>query len=341
MNWKIMKFISIMFLLSLTWIYAEVKVVERQDKSLKISYKMDMQGSFYLSKKELLPSRIKNKKVIFTENIKLSKSTEWNNDAIPLTSHKLKGELFVENLLPNNQYYLYEVNSKSNYLALKFKTLQRAPIESPSSIVFNNKEAGFLNFKWKKGLGQGTIIIVSKDNPPELPKDGIVYKSGKYGERELNIGNNTYVVFSGKRIKRSSFKIEKLDYGEYFVAVLEYNGIGECRNYSEINLNGGLRNVWTLLPPPKNLKVTTVDVDVAYIVWEAVEYVERYEIEVSTDSEFKNLLEDYNKSDIGDLPEFAIVVDDTQLEYYWRIRCVGKGGPSEWSGTQILNYGKK
>jgi len=336
-----MKFIFIIFLLSLTWVSAEVKIIERQDKSLKISYEMDVQGNFYLSKKELSPNNIKNKTINFSENVKLGKYTEWIEDAIPLTSHKLEGSLFIENLLPNQQYYLYEVNDSSTNLVLKFKSLQIAPKKAPGSIVFNNKKTSSLNFKWKKGLGQGTIIVVSKDSQPELPKDGIVYRSGKYGDKDADIGKKSYVVYSGKRIKRSSFEIGDLDYGQYFVAVLDYNGVGEYRNYSEINLNGGLRSTWTLLPPPKNLKVKAVDVDVAYIIWEAVENVKHYEIEVATDTKFENLLEDYNKSDIGDLPEFAIVVDDTQLEYYWRLRCVGKGGTSEWSGTEFLNYGKK
>ena len=83
------------------------------------------------------------------------------------------------------------------------------------------------------------------------------------------------------------------------------------------------------VPSAPNITETTdVDRDCFTANWEKVDGATDYYIDVAKDSEFTNILKDYNNKSIGDVDNFKVDSLDKNTNYYYRIRAKNNNGQS-------------
>ena len=90
--------------------------------------------------------------------------------------------------------------------------------------------------------------------------------------------------------------------------------------------------------PPVPLRVTLVEPGRAQYVndptpalsWNAVDYADTYDLQVSTSSRFTTLLID--ETGLTDLT-YTPLADMAEVKYYWRVRAVNAGGTGSWSSV--------
>lgn len=67
--------------------------------------------------------------------------------------------------------------------------------------------------------------------------------------------------------------------------------------------------------------------------WQAAEGARKYRLDVATDSNFNNMLSDYNNRDVGDSSSFTVSNLETGTNYYYRVRSVAGPRTSSSSNT--------
>ena len=146
----------------------------------------------------------------------------------------------ITGLLPNksfNLHFINKENGKIRYIGnLRSSTNEIEPSEPPKALQIINSSNGKVELDWiQPEDADGTMLIVSKDRLPQLPKDGIKYEANqKYGANYTVIDGITYTVFCGNKTDKSVV-IENLEEdGVYYFHVLSYNGDQFNYNYNTI-----------------------------------------------------------------------------------------------------------
>jgi hypothetical protein len=248
----------------------------------------------------------------------------------------------LEGLEPNTHYTmeLYTGTTNSVYSELKtetqifhFSTFAAEPQKQAGSIAFRGTTEHQIEALWANGDGKGRIVVVKKDKKPELPKDGVEYKAGKFGNPSCQIPNTeSYVVYNSSQMTGGRIKVDSLDYGKYFFQIFEYNGSGETINYNTNSSVNNPRYKATLIPPPTALPATNITADAFTANWVKYPNVKHYELDVAKDAEFLYYIDTFQNNDIGDIT--SIEIKDLENDvYYYRIKAYVDIGISEYSNV--------
>lgn len=68
--------------------------------------------------------------------------------------------------------------------------------------------------------------------------------------------------------------------------------------------------------------------------WQAAEGARKYRLDVASDSDFNNILPDYNNRDVGDVQSFTVANLETGKNYYYRVRS--EAGPRTSSSSNAI-----
>lgn len=144
----------------------------------------------------------------------------------------------ITGLEPNKQYridFIDKKNGKFIYIGnIRSSTNALEPKETPTALRITNRIDDKVEFDWTQPeAADGSILIVSKDRLPQLPKDGTEYEANnEYGTNYTVIDGITYTVFRGNK-NDEPVVIENLEEdGVYYFQVLSYNGDRFNFNYN-------------------------------------------------------------------------------------------------------------
>ena len=312
----------------------EIDLINTGDRFVEIGFDIEESGVLIISENEIDYIKGLTKGIIHKPIIEISKRIEIDPSVWELFKAS-KGNLYntrIEGLKPNSDYYIYLQSNSKFSLLHKFTTYERGPVEAAQVITYRKTNPGSIEFTWRPGRGQKRLVLARKGDYPDLPKNGVFYKSGEYGSDSARIGvTDTYVIFNGKMPKNRFIKLDNLDYDEYFFNVVEYNGAKNKYNYLPGKGRGNPSSNYPALLPPIAYEEYKIEDDVIFIDWSDVDGADYYEIVVSLDENFKNIIEEYDYADVGSQSEFAIYMDDPNATYYWMVRAVGVRSSSEFS----------
>ena len=246
-------------------------------------------------------------------------------------------ELNIRGLKPATKYNLLafkkDVENKGKYIQIddnSFTTLAKEPKTQAKWIIFKNMKTKQITMFFKQGDGKKRIVVVSKGEKVDFPKDGINYKANNnYGSMKSKIGSKSYAVYNGDK---NEVTIKDLEYGEYTFRVFEYNGKGESTNYLLEKSGQNPRTKWMPLPPPVALKAIEVTKTGFTAKWEKVKGAQYYELDIAKDKNFTQFIQFFNRMDVGNIDEME-VVELQKGDYYYRLRAVGERTRSEYSNV--------
>jgi len=288
----------------------------------------------------------KNMLQFIENNIDIPKNFTKSDNLILGKIKKGKSVLKVNKLNLSSDYnfnIVYQDKEIEKLTTIKTNTLAFQPYKPSRGIRIKDTEPGCIEFIWNEGKGINRKIIVSNNKYIKI-KDGNDYKSGnqKYGVEESKVSDGTYVVFDSKSNKDvKGVKLVDLEYKQYYISVIEYNGEGKYVNY---NIDSSLNNPKSVYPklfPPKALPVNNFEENIFSAKWEKVQGSVFYEIQVAKDKNFNEILEEYNNADVSNSSEFDIWVDDMTIEYYFRVRAISNNDKSDYSNVINVNFGQK
>ena len=246
-------------------------------------------------------------------------------------------EISLKNLKSNTNYnfgIFFEDDNTKNIISKEIKhfTLDKEPNLQSSNIGFKKVTSSEIELNWVNGDGKGRIVFVRKGKAPESPKDGVEYFcSNDFKLVKDNIdGNDTKAVFITTIGHENFVTIKNLDFDKYYFQVYEFNGKGESINYLTKPSNSNPRFKQTLLSPPIANEATEIKNNGFMISWSDNIGFESYEIDLSKDNEFKNILELYNSTDVGKTNIFEISDLESGLTYYFRVKGVNKYHKSDY-----------
>ncbi len=270
--------------------------------------------------KEYIPSSFFN-----TED---SSSATGKGNIVVYVGDDLHGEFVVLGLLPKSKYiidaYYWVKNEDSEDLELEtftkeFFTLTEKPTRQAYNIQYKDVTHDKMTIKWKRGNGEGCLLVMRPDVKPNLPFGGKEYKADdEYGEGSL-IGINSYVVYNGDG---TSVEVNNLKPNvTYFISVVEYNGEDEYISYLREAGVANPSSKMTMLATPKILEPVEVKQTSFFPRWEKVDGAEFYELDVATDEDFENIIEYYKKVDVGDISDYFVDELPEGGTYFYRIRA--------------------
>lgn len=267
-------------------------------------------------------------------------------DTVLLSSLKeIEGKwLLATNFSPTTEYICINgLNRKENYhilvyekrkedgfrlaRSIDFNTLEREPTRQASKITILPKDDGSYEIRWLNGNGEGRILVAKRGNKVNLPKDGQVYEVGA----DENKGLGQSRVLANIKGKESKFLIKDLESGRWTIQIFEYNGDGRYRNYLVEAGDGNPRQIFIPLPAPVVNPPGEITNEGFVIGWSAVEGATTYYIEIATDVNFRNKVEEYNGADVGNVTEIEIQGLNTKTRYYFRVKAKTKDNWSNWS----------
>lgn len=265
------------------------------------------------------------KKYIPKRNFKFvdtNSSTSPNNLVIFAGVHK-EFETSIGGLTPDTKYkiYCFEENSEKKSLK-KFDdfdlfTVVKAPEKSSYNILYRNTEANEITINFRKGKGAKHLIVAREEAQAEEPQNGTTFDAEKEFGKGQKIGTSSYAVYDGidtnvtiKNLKSNT---------EYHFRLYDYNGSGKKTSYNVEKIGGNPSAKRTLLKAPKALEPAEIKAEGFAPKWEKSEFATTYEIDVAKDDEFKQILVDYKKLDVGDISEFFVDGLAKNTTYYYRL----------------------
>lgn len=256
------------------------------------------------------------------KNLDTNSTTGQNNLVVFSGNHK-EFETSIGGLTPDTKYilYCYEENSDSKKMKMfddyDLFTVVKAPEKSSFNILYKNTEATEITIGFRKGKGQKHLIVAREENPAEDAINGTVYDCEKeFGKGQI-IGNNSYAIYDGID---TNFTIKNLKPNtEYHFRIYDYNGTGKKTSYNVEKGGGNPSAKRTFLISPKAIEVGETKVDGFAPRWEKAPIATTYEIDVAKDKEFKEILVDYKKIDVGDITEFYVDGLAKNTTYFYRI----------------------
>jgi hypothetical protein len=197
---------------------------------------------------------------------------------------------------------------------------------------------GFL-VNTEKGNGERRILIMSEENPCELPKDGIDYTGNfSFGSGD-KIGEHTFVIFNSPESQQKRFLVSNLKPGtRYYILLCEANSKGESINYLIPDTSKFTAYKSTLPEAPKLEDAFDIKQGSFKLKWNKVKGAMSYFIDVAKDNAFKEFLPEHKDLDVGNISEYLIEDIKGESKVYCRIRAVGESGESESSNIIEVNF---
>lgn len=277
-----------------------------------------------LSETKQIPPRIGSN---YKPNPIFSTTTQNNltgtGNAIVYIGNDPKGSVYISNLPKEKDYsidFYYKTDeNKDNSFTFSAYTLGEKPKKQANGISFKNISSTTMELSWRNGSGAYRIVVVREEEKPEPPNSGQSYSANsQFGKGSLT-GNNSYVVYSGNgnKVKITNLKPNR----KYYAHVYEFNGADKKANYNTDDVIANPNARLTLLETPKLLEHHVFSRTAFSPKWTAVEGADFYEIDVATDKDFKNCLDEYKNTDIGNSTEWEIHGLTPGQTYYYRIRA--------------------
>lgn len=295
-------------------------------------------SNFKNSKKIILILKLKNAKLVNPplknkpyrkSSIKISSLEQYSPDSyIIFNGIEANLELNLIGLKSLTKYdiiaFKEDIKNKGNYIQIdnnSFMTLAKEPDNQSKWIIFKDLKSEQITMFFKQGNGKRRLVVVSKGNRVENPKDGISYRANNiFGNQNSKVGANSYAVYNGEK---NEITIKGLEYGQYTFEVFEYNGNGKSSNYLIKKAKQNPRTKWMPLPPPVALKAIDITKSGFTAKWEKVKGAQYYELDIAKDKKFTELIPFFDKMDVGNIDAME-VVELEKGDYYYRLKAVGK-----------------
>ena len=102
-----------------------------------------------------------------------------------------------------------------------------------------------------------------------------------------------------------------------------------------VSVNSDTEQVTTLPAAPTNISISDIETNGFFVSWETANSQLNYQIDLATDSEFSQILPEYDSRLISDGLEYTFDDLDSSTEYFFRIRSVNQTGNlrSNYSAT--------
>jgi hypothetical protein len=255
-------------------------------------------------------------------------------------------DIAIENLKPATEYVvdyiIYDKKSKkiTKIDSLVINTYDTEPVQPARAIAFKNTSYDNVGLLWIAGNGANVLVTASENAPGATPADGAEYfADANFGNPQSLIpGTNTYVLYSGPNTGKLDLRVTGLKYAEYHFRIFDFNGEGKFTNYLENTAQNNPRAMYTLIPPPKNLRAKRGTEGESVLHWDTVDGADSYVIDIARDELFIEKVEPYADANIGTISEIPIVVSDEKgpLMLFVRIKAVGKASVSPYSKVLIV-----
>lgn len=241
----------------------------------------------------------------------------------------------VINLNEKTEYCVDVYRDGKKVQTQKFSTLAHEPLESPKSIAFQGTNHEQMEAIWRKGNGEGTLLLITSDKKITKPEDGKEYTVGKFGDSKAKIGqSNTYVVYNSLQNNgERKFLITGLQEDtKYIVQAVEFNGKGETINYLIEDKKSNPRMISSRLKTPVAAVATEITKSGFTANWSKSEKAQFFELDLASDENFMNFVDDFEKVDVGN--GTSIELSDLKSgTYYYRVRAIGKDNVSQLSNV--------
>ncbi|MES2381814.1 MAG: endonuclease [Bacteroidota bacterium] len=157
----------------------------------------------------------------------LSLLLSWNN-LDPVSDKEIKRNNAVAALQGNRNPF---IDSPQYVQRIWGGSIAPEPTISSSNLTYTHNGTNTANLYWKSGNGNRRIVIAKAGSAVNsFPTDTFAYTANGAFASGTNLGNSCYVVYNGTG---SSCTITGLNnITNYYMAVIEYNGISNITNYN-------------------------------------------------------------------------------------------------------------
>lgn len=232
-------------------------------------------------------------------------------------------DVSVAGLSPATDYkiYCFEENKEKtkyeNFDDFDLFTVAKSPEKSSYNILYKNTEHNEITINFRKGKGKKHLLVAKENSQAEEPINGTTFDAELEFGKGQKIGTDSYAIYDGDD---TTLTIKNLKPNiEYHFRLYDYNGSGKKTSYNIEKVGGNPSAKRTLLKTPKALEPTEIKAEGFAPKWEKVELATSYELNVARDPDFKDMLTDYNKTDVGDIGEFFVDGLVKNTTYYYRV----------------------
>lgn len=223
----------------------------------------------------------------------------------------------------NDVNVVYQLGTGTNN-PISHTTRAVEPTTQATALNFSDITATTMNgsFTGATGSPEGYIVFRRQGAVPTgVPVDGTTYSVGS------TMGNGT-VVYNGSS---TIFSSTGLTAGRvYHYAVYAYNGSGLSINYFTTNPLQEQKITLPAIPPQPS--DSDVNIGTFRMHWTAMEGAEGYQIQVSRNAGFTNMVSGYNpKEIIGGNQTQHLLENLSTSTYYYRVQAVNSSGGSGYS----------
>lgn len=246
-------------------------------------------------------------------------------------------QLIVSNLEHNTDYaidlyYSDEKDAVELDKSILFSTLQNEPTKQTNGIMVSVPVGGVVGVRVKEaGDGEKRYLLVGENSDPTDPVDGVFYQTSSDIKKTARIDEHTFIFDTPRDNK---FIIENLKSStNYILKVIEANGEMESINY--LTEDGNNKDEFKTPPsPPINLQVVRDSRNRLKAIWEIPEGAEKFQIDLATDPDFKNILSMYSGMQISKIDEYTFIGLNKDKYYYLRMRTIDDSGYSSYTETK-------
>ncbi len=196
-------------------------------------------------------------------------------------------------------------------------------------IIFSSVTQNSMMLRWTRGNGNRVLVVATEANSFSAnPQVGVSYTANANYGQGTAIGNG-FVVYNGTG---RYFTVANLDPGTvYKFKVYEFFQADNAYNVTDAILNP--RTKTTAIAAPINLEAVEVDVNEALVSWTYAGNSDFFEIQLSYNANFTNIVPGYENSDFGNVNE-AVLEDLTgNTDYFVRVRAQLGSTVSPWSAV--------
>ncbi|HPD33640.1 MAG TPA: fibronectin type III domain-containing protein [Candidatus Kapabacteria bacterium] len=247
-------------------------------------------------------------------------------------------EFEVNALASQTHYYIQIYNLKKDkyefVMQKDFTTLAKEPKIQAHGIVFNEVTESSISLQWINGNGEGRIVVVRKDEDPNYPEDGIVYTVVQDIYTQKPNLRESWVVYDGKGTN-NELKLNNLKPGTYFFQIFEYNGDSTLRNYNLNfqNIEGNPRAKATAMKAPQLSPAKDITKYGFLLTWTQVDGASSYMLDIATDKDFKQKLENYDSIDLGLSNSYKLMDLEPNKLYFARVKAINRRGEGIYSNV--------
>lgn len=260
------------------------------------------------------------------------------DDVYYLKGHKTN-TFMIEGLKPITKYevvlYSKEI-SKNEIEKTHFCTKPDKKPTPASNLAYKYNGDSEYSIQFKKGSGNGRIIIASANEIKNLPKNGIKYNSVPFGSKIAQFeGETAFVVYNSEADNSSSNSVDLkiLSPDPFWLSVVEFIGNDECIMYCKEYNKGNMRKITPGLDAP--VAIDAREFPNGFLArWKPVAGAEKYLIQVAYDQGFNDIIDAYNDIDFGNITEVPVNISDKKSGVvFYRIRAARENVLSNYSNV--------